>query len=566
MKLKWKVCTIISLILVTFSAVLGVFMYNKISNILEVKTQKELNSNLAIQLIALDEKYPGNWRVDGKQLYKGDTLINDNSTMIDTIKDKTGMYSSIFLSDTRVTTNLVDKNGLRITGQKANEDVINEVIKNGKQYNTTVNLESANENLYGTFTPLKDGNEKVVGMYFVGMSHKEMDKEVGALALAMTLISIFIILISVLCVAMISKHMTKDLETLEKEINKLAVGDFSTKMNEKILKRKDEIGSICKSVQKMQKSIRDMVKNVKKETNSIIKNIYNTSVGVDKVYEGTESISSTTQELSASLEQTAASANEMHESSFRIQQSVERTAEKSKKGKESAEKIKQRAETLKENSLNSQRVTKEIYDKTQEQIKISIDKSKSIKQIKLLSDTIFEIASQTNLLALNAAIEAARAGEAGKGFSVVAEEVRNLAENSKEAAIEIQKVTQLVTESVDSLVENSKGMLMFMDNNISSDYQDLVHTGEQYSNDAAFIDELVSDFSNTAYQLENDVKSVVQAIEEISGAAHDGADGSTLIAERIMEIVENVNNVLEEASNTKKCSEDLEKQINMFKI
>ena len=74
-----------------------------------------------------------------------------------------------------------------------------------------------------------------------------------------------------------------------------------------------------------------------------------------------------------------------------------------------------------------------------------------MERINVLSDAILEIASQTNLLALNAAIEAAQAGDSGSGFAVVAEEIRKLAENSKETATEIQSVTQQVLESVHHL-------------------------------------------------------------------------------------------------------------------
>ena len=170
------------------------------------------------------------------------------------------------------------------------------------------------------------------------------------------------------------------------------------------------------------------------------------------------------------------------------------------------------------------------------------------------------------MTALNAAIEAARAGEAGKGFAVVADEIRVLAENSKNAVSRINDITYNVSEAVESVVQDSKALLDFVDNQVLNDYKMLVDTSKQYDHDADSVQNVVAEINTIAEHLYETIQQMRQAIDEITTASGEGAQGTTDIATRVTEIASKTDDVLHQSMEHQNSAEKLDEMVGFFQL
>ena len=149
---------------------------------------------------------------------------------------------------------------------------------------------------------------------------------------------------------------------------------------------------------------------------------------------------------------------------------------------------------------------------------------------------------------------------------MVAGEIGALAEQSRQTVIKIQEVTQEVTQAVDNLSANARKLLDFVVKDVTSDYEGFLTIGEQYDQDGASVDELMSEFSTIALELSGNMEGIKNSMSDISRAAEEGAEGTTEIAQRASVIAEESAEVLEQVTRTRKSAETLREEIGKFHV
>lgn len=390
--------------------------------------------------------------------------------------------------------------------------------------------------------------------------------KINVLTTSMIVVSAFFLLIGIGLTIFLAQNISRPIKETTKHLNVIATGDFTVDISKKLLVKQDEIGSLANSLDKMQNSMRTMMKAVVDESSNVSEMLIAIDKDMYRLNENIEEISSTTEQLSAGTEETAASSEEINATSLEVERAIESIAAKAQEGAATVNNVSIMSEEMREKAITSKQEALEIYGRTKSDLQSAIEQSKAVNQIYELTNAILEITSQTNLLALNAAIEAARAGEAGKGFAVVAEEIRKLAEDSKNSVSRIQEVANEVLAVVNALSSSSMEIMEFIDKKVLGDYEGLVKSSERYNDHSMVINDIVTEFSSTSEELLASMQNMVQAITQISTAANEEAMGATNIAEKTNVIANMAENVVTLAGKSNEKSETLIKLVNQFKI
>lgn len=194
---------------------------------------------------------------DGK-LKKGVTDVTSDYRILDDIKNDTGNDVTIYYGNYRRLTTIVDDKGNRLTGTEAPEGVAEEVYGRGEEYfSTDINIDGID--YFGYYVPIENDAGDIVGMTFAGKPTSSVNLSTHYMVMGNIIISIFAILLAGFILYLSSSKMVAAIQHIKRFLGKLAGGDFTQKMPEDVLKRKDELADMGEYAVHVEIALDDMI-------------------------------------------------------------------------------------------------------------------------------------------------------------------------------------------------------------------------------------------------------------------------------------------------------------------
>lgn len=374
---------------------------------------------------------------------------------------------------------------------------------------------------------------------------------------------VFMLIVIVIANLQIAKPARKASNELEQIVEKIADnrGDLTERIT---VKSKDEIGRLAEGINGFMSQLQGLMQNLQVQSEKMFDLASTITNQVEESNQSAMNVSSAMEELAAGMQEIEATMCQISNGSNDVLELVKSMDDGVENGSNTVDAIKDRAIEMHKETEESKNNAVKVLQKISVELEDAVAESNNVSKIEELTGNILSIASQTNLLALNASIEAARAGEAGMGFAVVAEEIRVLAENSSKTANDIKDISNIVTNAVARLADNSRQMLDFVETDVVKDYDSFVDIVNQYQEDAELMSRILGEFGEQAGNINETMQSINSGIENVSLTVGESARAVTSVAEDTSVLVDAMAQIQDVTGDSQRISEELQNEVAKF--